>query len=62
MRSEQFKALATACTNLGVGLILTGIVAPMVNGKLDDLPHVALWVALGVSSIAVAHEILGRLP
>ena len=62
MRPEQLKALATACTNLGVGLILTGIVAPMVSGKLDDLPHVALWVALGVSSIAVAHEILGRLP
>ena len=25
----------------------------MVSGKLDDLPHVALWVTLGVSSIAI---------
>jgi hypothetical protein len=62
MRPDQIKALATVFTNLGVGLILSGIVAPVVNGTVGDASHIALWIALGVSSIAVAHEVLERLP
>jgi hypothetical protein len=59
---ERTKLLASALTNLGVGIILAGLVGPAVLGKLNDLPHIGLWVILGVWSIAAAHELLGRLP
>jgi hypothetical protein len=62
MRPDQIKQLASALSNLGVGIILAGLVGPAVLGKLEDLPHIALWVILGVWSVAAAHELLGRLP
>jgi len=62
MRPDQIKQLASALSNLGVGVILAGLVGPAVLGKLDDLLNIALWVILGVWSIAAAHELLGRLP
>jgi uncharacterized membrane protein YqgA involved in biofilm formation len=62
MRSDQIKQLASTLSNLGVGIVLAGVVGPAVLGKLDELSQVALWVALGLSAIAIAHELLGRLP
>jgi len=51
------SGLATVCNNLGVGVILAGVVGPVVIGKLGDLPHIALWVILGVWWIAAASAI-----
>jgi hypothetical protein len=45
-----------------VGVILAGLVGPAVLGKVDDLSHIALWLVLGISGIAISHELLGRLP
>jgi hypothetical protein len=62
MTPHQIKQLASALSNLGVGIILAGLVGPAVLGKFDDLPHIALWVIFGIWSIAASHELLGRLP
>ena len=44
---EQATQLATACTNLGVGLFLTAIVSPVVTGTVGDVPHIAAWLLFG---------------
>jgi hypothetical protein len=62
MRSDQIRALATACTNLGVGLFLTAIVSPAVNGTAGDVPHIAAWLLFGASALVVSQKLLGRLP
>ncbi len=61
MRNERIKLLATALNNLGVGAILTGIVAPVVNGTVSDLKHVILWCVLGVNLVTMAQVVLGRM-
>ncbi len=62
MSPQQIKQLASALSNLGVGIILAGVVGPAVIGNLNDPLRIALWVAFGGWSIAAAHELLGRLP
>jgi hypothetical protein len=62
MRPDQIRALATTCTNLGVGLFLTAIVSPAVNGATGDAMHIVAWLLFGASSIVVSHKLLGRLP
>lgn len=61
VHNARITLLATALNNLGVGAILAGIVAPLVNGTLGDLGRVGSWVALGLDLIALAQFILGRL-
>lgn len=60
-RTEQTKLLATAFNNLGVGSILAGVIAPVVNGSYGDAAHIAFWVALGVNAITAARIWLRRL-
>lgn len=62
MRPAQIKQLASALSNLGVGMILAGIVAPVITGTVSDMLHVMFWLTFGSAGIAIAHEILGRLP
>jgi hypothetical protein len=47
--------------NLGVGAVVAGFVAPLVNGSVGDLAHIGLWFALGADLMAMAQMILGRL-
>jgi hypothetical protein len=61
LHNERTKLLATALNNLGVGAIMAGIVAPVVNGMLGDPAHIAGWLMLGFDLIAMAQFVLGRL-
>jgi len=61
VHNARITLLATALNNLGVGAILAGIVAPLVNGTVGDFAHIASWVALGIDVIALAQVTLGRL-
>ena len=59
--NERVRLFATALNNLGVGAIIAGAVAPMVNGAVGDPAHIAAWFGLGVDLIAMAQVWLGRL-
>ena len=59
--NERVKLFATALNNLGVGAIIAGIVAPMVNGTVGDPAHIGAWCAVGADLIALAQVWLGRL-
>jgi hypothetical protein len=62
MRPDQIKQLASAFANLGVGMILAGIVGPVITGTVGDMLHIAFWLMSGATAIAASHELLGRLP
>ena len=59
--NARITLLATTLNNLGVGAIIAGSVAPMVNGRVGDLAHVTAWIILGVDVICLAQVVLGRL-
>jgi hypothetical protein len=59
--NARVQLLATALNNLGVAVIVAGIIAPMVNGTLSDFLHIAPWVIFGVDLAALAQIILGTL-
>lgn len=59
--NARIQSLATAVNNLGVGAVMAGFVAPLVNGSVGDLAHVGVWFALGADLVAMAQIILGRL-
>lgn len=61
VHNARITLAATALNNLGVGAMLAGIVAPLVNGMVGDLAHIASWVVLGLDLIALAQFVLGRL-
>ncbi len=61
IHNARVQLLATALNNLGVGAILAGVAAPLVNGTLGDFAHIASWIALGADLIAMAQLLLGRL-
>jgi hypothetical protein len=61
VHNARITLLATALNNLGVGAIIAGIVAPMVNGAVADLAHIAPWLILGADLIWLAQVTLGRL-
>ena len=61
VHNERIKLLATALNNLGVGAILAGIVAPLVNGTLANPGSTIAWLVLGADLIAMAQVVLGRL-
>ena len=61
IHNERIKLLASALNNLGIGAIIAGIVAPMVNGTLADFAHLATWLMLGGDLIVMAQVVLGRL-
>lgn len=61
VHNARLQLVATALNNLGVGCILTGIVAPVINGTIGDIAHIVLWCALGVNFVALAQYVLGRL-
>jgi hypothetical protein len=58
IHNARVTLAATALNNLGVGAIMAGIVAPLVNGTVGGLAHVTPW---GVNLIAMAQVSLGRL-
>ena len=59
--NARIQLLATAVNNLGVGAVMAGFVAPLVNGSVGDLAHVGVWFVLGADLVAMAQIILGRL-
>ena len=59
--NARITLLATALNNLGVGSILAGIVAPLVNGTVGGFVHITTWVIRGADLIALAQRVLGRL-
>jgi hypothetical protein len=61
IHNARIQLLATAVNNLGVGAVVAGFVAPLVNGSVGDLAHIGLWFALGADLMAMAQMILGRL-
>ena len=61
VHNARVTLMATALNNLGVGAIMAGIVAPLVNGTVGGLVHVTPWVILGINLIAMAQFTLGRL-
>jgi hypothetical protein len=61
MHNERIKLLAVASSNLGIGMILAGIVAPFVNGNLGDAPHLTAWLAFGANFVGLGYAVLGRL-
>jgi hypothetical protein len=61
IHNARIQLLATALNNLGVGATIAGVVAPMANGTVGDLAHIAAWFALGADLVAMAQAVLGRL-
>jgi hypothetical protein len=61
IRNERIKLLATALNNLGIGAIITGIIAPFVHNELGSGWSVAGWFAGGALCIGAAQLLLGRL-
>ncbi len=61
IHNARVQFLATALNNLGVGAIIAGAVAPVVNGTVGDSAHIAAWFGLGADLIAMAQVVLGRL-
>ena len=59
--NERLKLLATALSALGVGVIVAGIVAPLVDGRLARADLIVVWLAAGGDLIALALLLLGRL-
>jgi hypothetical protein len=59
-RNERVKLFATALNNLGVGAIITAIVAPAVNDHISDWRHTLAWLTLGVCLIGLAQLTLWR--
>jgi len=49
IHNERIKLLAMALNNLGVGAILAGIVAPLVNGTLRQPGPMIAWLILGAT-------------
>ena len=61
IHNAHVQLFATALNNLGVGAIIAGFVAPVVNGTVGDPTHIAAWLAFGADLIALAQVWLGRL-
>jgi hypothetical protein len=61
VHNARIQLLATALNNLGVGAILAGIVAPIVNGVAGGALHFGAWCAGGVMFLVTAQFVLGRL-
>jgi hypothetical protein len=59
IHNERINLLATALNNLGVGSIIAGLVAPIVNSHFSI--GVAVWSSVGIGLICLAQLILGRL-
>ena len=57
---RRVKLFATALNNLGVGAIITAIVAPIVNGRVADSVHTVVWLLLGCCLIGWAQITLWR--
>ncbi|GEO80624.1 hypothetical protein [Pararhodospirillum oryzae] len=70
IQNERTKLLATALNNIGVAIIVTGVVAPAVatlyGGTLPGAGHwwfvvAAGWLLAGIGLHILAHINLGRL-
>ena len=61
IHNARVNLFATALNNLGVGAIIAGIVAPLVDGRVGDWPHIAAWVIFGADLLWLAQVWLGRL-
>jgi hypothetical protein len=61
VHNARVQLLATALNNLGVGAIIAGIVAPLVNGKVGDPRYIVGWLVLGADLVWLAQVWLGRL-
>jgi hypothetical protein len=61
IHNARIQMLSLALNNLGVGAIIAGIVAPMVNGKVADVAHILVWLIFGAQLILLAQFWLGRL-
>ena len=61
IHNERIKLLATALNNLGIGAIIAGIVAPMVQGTVGGWLSFVVWFATGIAFISGAWVVLGRI-
>jgi hypothetical protein len=61
IHNARIQLLASALNNLGVGAIIAGIVAPLVNGTVGDAPHIGAGLAFGADLMTMAQVVLGRL-
>jgi hypothetical protein len=61
IHNARITLLATALTNIGVGAILGGIVAPLVRGDINAPASIGVWLVIGLDFIGLAQMLLGRL-
>jgi hypothetical protein len=61
VHNARVQLFATALNNLGVGAILAGIVAPLVNRTVGDPRYIAAWLIFGADLLWLAQVWLGRL-
>jgi hypothetical protein len=45
---------ADAFNNMGVGVILAGVVVPAINGTLGDADHIGAWLVFDATLVAPA--------
>jgi hypothetical protein len=61
IHNERIKLLAGALNNLGVGTMIAGLVAPLVNGVIGNFVQTIEWFMFGANLIAGAQGLPGRL-
>jgi uncharacterized membrane protein (DUF441 family) len=61
IHNARITLAATAFNNLGVAVIIAGILAPLVKGEIDTPASVAIWSIVGVGFVGLAQATLGRL-
>ena len=61
IHNARIQLLATALNNLGVGAILAGIIAPIINDTVADWHHIIGWLMFGADLPWLAQVWLGRL-
>jgi hypothetical protein len=59
--NERHKLFASAMNNLGVGMILTGFVAPLISGAGGGHLPLGAWLAGGAVLLLLGQFVLGRL-
>jgi hypothetical protein len=61
IHNARITLLATLMNNLGLAIIVAGVVAPLAHSEINGLGSVVIWTAIGLDFIGLAQVVLGRL-
>jgi hypothetical protein len=61
IHNARITLLATLMNNLGLAIIVAGVVAPLAHSDINGLGSVIVWTAIGLDFIGLAQVVLGRL-